>query len=179
MRNFLKKSVVVAALLSAQLLPINVQAQQAAGIEQIEHVVLNEDLAKQAIDATLYVRKNYSDRRLSEADPATMIKAMKDGGVYSKMAVELRKFGFDSPESWSKAAMSTAVAVGFMKNSNGTDMLSQMRQMQESSGMSAEMKAEMMGVIEAMMPPKANMKIAKLLLKDRSYAAKVSKLFDN
>ena len=75
--------------------------------------------------------------------------------------------------------MSTAVAVGFMKNSNGTDMLSQMRQMQESSGMSAEMKVEMMGVIEAMMPPKSNMKIAKLLLKDRSYAAKVSKLFDN
>ena len=57
MRNFLKKSVVVAALLSVQLLPISAQAQQASGIGQIEHVVLNEDLAKQAIDATIYVRK--------------------------------------------------------------------------------------------------------------------------
>ena len=178
MKHLLLSIFAATTLLASPLTFSPAQAQQMPGIEQVDHVALNEKLARQAIDATLFIRKNYSDHRFSEADPTTMISAMKEQGVYKKMTVELRKFGFNSPESWSKAAMSTAVAVGFTKNGDGADMMAQMEAMQASSGMSEEMKAQMMATINAIMPPKQNIKIARIILRDRKYAAKVKQLFD-
>lgn len=181
MRKFLKSALIIAISASAPLATgiLPASSQQMPSMPQIQHIQLNVQLAKQAIDATLFIRKNYKDRNFTDANPSDMISAMKNKGVYNKMQVELRSFGFNNPEQWSRAAVSTAVAVGFMKNSGGKDMMAQMMQMQRDSGMSDEMKAQMLATVRSITPPQANMKVAKQILADRGYAAKVDKLFGN
>ena len=179
MRKFLKTALIFAISVSAPL-AFNVlpaATQQMPSMPQIQHIPLNVQLAKQAIDATLYIRKNYKDRNFTDANPSDMINAMKNKGVYNKMQVELRSFGFNNPEQWSRAAVSTAVAVGFMQKGGSKDMMAQMMQMQRDSNMSAEMKAQMLATVKSITPPKANMKVAKQILADRGYAAKVDRLF--
>ncbi len=181
MRKFLRSTLIASLGLVAPMLASTLPAlaQQTIAMPQIQHVALSVELAKQAIDATLFIRKNYNNRRFTDADPADMVSAMRNKGVYNKMATQLRQFGFSSPEAWSQAAVSTAIAVGFMKNNGGQDMMAQMMQMQNDNGMSEQMKAQMLATVKAISPPKANMKVAKLILADRTYAKKVERLFEN
>lgn len=160
-------------------LPSMVNAQQAATMPNVEHIPLSVALAKKAIDATLFIRKNYENASFTDADATGMVNSMKVNGVYNKLLSELRSFGFSSPEKWSKAAVSTAIAVGFVNNEDGQGMMAQMQAMQNDPNLSDDMKAQMMATMKAVMPPKGNMKVAKELLKDSAYAAKVKKLFDN
>ncbi|MCF6321816.1 MAG: hypothetical protein L3J32_08635 [Rhizobiaceae bacterium] len=158
--------------------PTPVFAQQMPGMPGFEHIVLSEKIAKQAIDATLFIRKNYKDNEIASADPSNMVGVMKSRGIYNKILGDLRAFGFNSPEEWSKAAMSTAIAVGFLENGDGQDMMAQMRELQKDKSMSAEMKAQMLATMQAIMPPENNMAVVKKILKDRAYSSKVKKLFE-
>jgi len=180
MLKYLYVSVAVATgiIASSAFQPTPVYAQQMPSVPSFVHVALSDNLAKRAIDATLFIRKNYKDRKITDADPDSMIGAMKARGVYNKILADLRNFGFSSPEEWSKAAVSTAIAVGFLENGDGQDMMAQMRVMQKDKSMSAQMKAQMLATMQAIMPPEGNMAVAKKILKDPAYSSKVKKLFD-
>ena len=173
------------SFLAVSAMPAAAQQAQGAGQAPARHRMqtLNQqpiDLqtAKNAVDSLLLLREKYKDHKFkgSAAGPAGVIEGMKNSDVREQILADLKKYGFDSIEDWVGKFMSVGMAVSYVQRNKDGKLEKRIEEIKARKDMPENIKARLLAMLTALIPPKGNAEMARQLLADPEYAVKVKKL---
>lgn len=115
-------------------------------------------------------------------DPETMIRPLKESGLYAQAYAVVKPFGFDSMEHWAEATLSITKAAAAVEFENSPAMFDpeQIKTMLESANLSAEHKAMMESALEHNMIMANSLKSVSKEHKEivRPFLGKISQLME-
>ena len=181
----MKKSICAFLLACSMALISPAMAQQTGGAALRGHAmkVLNQqpltlETARNAVDSLILLREKYKDHKFKgKADgPAGVIEGMKNSKVSKDIQADLKKYGFSSIDDWVTTFMSVGLAVSYVQRDMDSRMKKKIAEIKQNTEMPEILKKRLLDMLTAMIPPKGNAAIARQLLDDPGYAAKLKTL---
>ena len=146
---------------------------------KVRHVPLTVDKAKAALDAMLEIREKYADAGLKAARGGVqgVIEAMKKSPAADRIIADLKKRGFSGIEDWMMHFITAGMAVSYVRGKRmGRDLDAKIAEIAANKTMPSQMKEKLLGMLRAMVPPPANVEVAKKLLADETVVEKIKRL---
>ncbi len=181
----MKKSIGAFVLACSMVLAVPAMAQPPGGAPPKRHAmkVLNQQpltlqTAKNAVDALIFLRGKYRDHKFrGRADgPAGVIEGMKNSDVGGDILKDLKTYGFSSIDEWVGAFMSVGLAVSYVQRNKNGELEKKIAEIRQNPDMPESVRQRFLAMLTALIPPKGNAGIARQLLDDPGYAAKLKKL---
>lgn len=155
--------------------------QQAAGghsMKVLNQMPLTLEKARNAVDSLLLLREKYKDYKFKgqSRGPMGVIEGMKNSEVRDQILADLKKHGFDSIEDWVASFVSVGLAVSYVQRNQDGKLEKKIEEIRKNPNIPDEVKQQLVTMLTALVPPKGNEEVARKLLADKDYAAKIAKL---
>ena len=151
-----------------QQAPTAPQAAQAMKkLAQFRHVPLTMEKAKAALEIFLKLKKEYPPETFEMKTPGPMgaVEAMKASQKAQEILQLVKDKGFADIDDWARTFTSLGMALAHVRQGGDEDIQAKLRDL-EQAPMPAPMKAKIRAMLEALIPPQQNVKVAQQLLKD-------------
>ena len=151
-----------------QQAPTAPQAAQAMKkLAQFRHVPLTMEKAKAALEIFLKLKKEYPPETFEMKTPGPMgaVEAMKASQKAQEILQLVKDKGFADIDDWARTFTSLGMALAHVRQGGDEDIQAKLRDL-EQAPMPEPMKAKIRAMLEALIPPQQNVKVAQQLLKD-------------
>ena len=151
-----------------QQAPTAAQAAQAMKkLAQFRHVPLTMEKAKAALEIFLKLKKEYPPETFEMKTPGPMgaVEAMKASQKAQEILQLVKDKGFADIDDWARTFTSLGMALAHVRQGGDEDIQAKLRDL-EQAPMPEPMKAKIRAMLEALIPPQQNVKVAQQLLKD-------------
>ena len=152
----------------AQKPPTAAQAAQAMQkLAKFRHVPLTMDKAKAALEIFLTLKKAYPPESFEMKTPGPMgaVEAMKASRKAQEILKLVKDKGFADIDDWARTFTSLGMALAHVRQGGSKDIQAKLKRLDEAP-MPDEMKAKIRTMLEALIPPEGNVKVAQELLKN-------------
>ena len=157
-----------------------VQNQGTGGhsMKVLNQMPLTLEKARNAVDSLLLLREKYKDYKFKgqSRGPMGVIEGMKNSKVRDQILADLKKYGFDSIEDWVASFVSVGLAVSYVQRNQDGKLEKKIEEIRKNPNIPDEVKQQLVNMLTALVPPKGNEEVARKLLADKDYAAKIAKL---
>ncbi len=148
--------------------PTATQAAQAMQkLAKFRHAPLTPEKAKAALEIFLTLKKEYPPESFEMKTPGPMgaVEAMKASQKAQAILNLVKEKGFSDIDEWARAFTSLGMALAHVRQGGEKDIRTKLGKLDESP-MPEPMKAKIRAMLEALIPPQENVKVAQELLKD-------------
>lgn len=143
-------------------------------IPAIEQIALTLDIAKRAINAFAQVGTRYDDKGLNDYPTLKEFVEKTDAG--KALEKEIQQHGFKDIVEWNNAIMNVNFAYGALIEDPTHEIQQQIQEVRESTTLTDKKKLRIIASLNALIPPKSNIKIIRQLNDIPEYRKKLNLL---
>jgi hypothetical protein len=136
-----------------------------------ESVVLTIDTAKRALDALAEVRDKYTTEGIENYLTLEEFVAETEAG--KRLEADIMVHGFANITDWNVAIMAVGFAYSAIIYDYAADLRQQIEDVRNDASLDAEMRAQLVAGLTALMPSRANRIVVQALLDDPIYRDKL------
>ena len=142
-------------------------AQAMQKLAQFRHAPLTVEKAKAALEVFLKLKKEYPPETFEMKTPGPMgaVEAMKASRKAQEILALVKDNGFADIDDWARTFTSLGMALAHVRQGGDEAIRARMKKLDEAP-MSDDMKAKIRAMLQALVPPAENVRVAEQLLKD-------------
>ena len=175
-----KAAAFVSAMLVAGMLALPGNAQESGATPSAErakqamkalssfrHVPLTVEKAKAALEIFLTLKKEYPPETFKMKTPGPMgaVEAMKASEKAQEILKLVKTKGFADLDEWARAFTSLGMALAHVRQGSDEEIQKKLKKLDEAP-MPEPIKAKIRAMLQALIPPQQNVKVAQRLLQD-------------